>query len=64
MAVPFVPFVAGSWIDMLVLWPALSGGAILLEQFVTGPLLIEAGEENDALLRRTEDNREGELDRK
>src|SRR5215471_14056422 len=35
VAFPFSIALAGRWVDVILLWPALSGGAILLER-VTG----------------------------
>lgn len=52
VAAPFAFFVGGDWIEMLVAWLALSAGAILLEEQLTGPLLLEQGE-TDELLRRS-----------
>ncbi len=54
IAVPFVFFVGGDWVEKIVVWLALSGSAILLEEQLTGPLLVEEGE-SDELLRRRDD---------
>jgi hypothetical protein len=51
-AVPFVFFVGGGWIQEVVIWLALSGGTILLENLTREPFVIEEGA-NDELLRRT-----------
>ncbi len=53
MALPFLLFVGGNRWEMLVAWLALSGAAILLEEQVTGPLILESGE-RDELLRGAE----------
>ncbi len=51
LAVPFAFFVGGTWPERLVAWLALSGGAILLQQYRAEPLILEQGGE-DELLRR------------
>jgi hypothetical protein len=33
IAVPFAIVTGGSWLERLLLWPALSGGAIVVERF-------------------------------
>ena len=53
-ALPFAFFVGGSWIERAVAWLALSGAAILLEEQLTGPLLLERGP-TDELLRSNDD---------
>ena len=55
IAVPFVFFVGGDWIERVVVWLALSATAILFEEHFTGPLLLEKGE-TDELLRRSDNN--------
>ena|SRR5215467_2817043 len=35
VAVPFVLWISASWLERLILWPATSGAAILLERFTT-----------------------------
>ncbi len=35
VAFPFAGVIGHSWIDFILLWPALSGGAILLERATT-----------------------------
>ncbi len=50
VAIPFVFFVGGHWIEKIVAWLALSGVAILLEEQTTGPLILEGGA-SDELLR-------------
>ncbi|MFQ5528618.1 MAG: hypothetical protein ACE5GX_20480 [Thermoanaerobaculia bacterium] len=55
VAIPFAFFVSGDWVERAVAWLALSGLAILLEEQLTGPLLIEEGE-SDELLRRGNDD--------
>lgn len=42
VALPFAFFVGGSPLELLVVWLALSGAAILLEQQIPEPLLIES----------------------
>lgn len=52
ISVPFVFFVGGTWLEKGVLWLALSGGAIFVENLVREPFIIEDGK-NDELLRGT-----------
>lgn len=61
IAVPFVLFVGGDWVERAVVWLALSGLAILLEEQLTGPLLVEEGE-SDELLRRRDDDVRAEIE--
>jgi len=37
VAVPFAMVIGGSWLERVLLWPALSGGAILAERLTTRP---------------------------
>jgi hypothetical protein len=37
VAVPVALWVGVAWVERLVLWPALSGGAMLLQRAVNGP---------------------------
>jgi len=37
LAAPFAYFLAASWLDRAMLWPALSGAAIILNRFVDPP---------------------------
>jgi hypothetical protein len=37
VSIPFAGFLGNSWGDRLMLWPALSAGAILLERAKAGP---------------------------
>ncbi len=53
VAIPFTFFVADQWVERAVVWLALSGAAILLEEQTTGPLIVEQGVD-DELLRRAE----------
>jgi hypothetical protein len=55
VAAPFVLIVDASWSLWFVLWLALSGAAILLEEQIAGPLIIEEGQQ-DGLLRRPSGN--------
>jgi len=57
VALPFSVFVGGQVPEMLVSWLALSGAAILLEQQVTEPLMIES-ENPYELLRPESDERD------
>lgn len=52
ISIPFVFFVGGTWLEKGVIWLALSGGAILLENLIREPFIIEEGK-NDELLRGT-----------
>ena len=56
VALPFVFVVDASWSLLLVLWLALSGAAILLEEQIAGPLIIHGGEDNGLLWRPPSDN--------
>jgi hypothetical protein len=55
VAVPFAYFLSDRWKDRLLLWPALSGGAILLERLTSreeqppGAVYSEDKEEEDVL---------------
>jgi hypothetical protein len=51
LAAPFAFFVGGTWLELGVIWLALSGGAILLENLIREPLIFQEGA-NDELLRR------------
>jgi hypothetical protein len=57
VAIPFSVFLGQSTRDRFLLWPALSGGAILLENLstrlggVAPPTYYEEGENNNELLR-------------
>jgi hypothetical protein len=53
IAIPFAWFVGGGWIQELVVWLALSGGAILLEGRLQEPVFLGGGEQ-DGLLRQPE----------
>jgi hypothetical protein len=58
-AIPFAYFIGETWIEKAVLWPALSGGAILIERLTTNdhedlPAVYFEEEGHDALLRKTE----------
>lgn len=53
VAIPFTFFVAEQWVERVVVWLALSGAAILLEEQITGPLIVEQGAD-DELLRQDE----------
>lgn len=56
-AVPFALLLGNNWVQSLVLWPALSGGAALLERLSrrregpSVPYYLEDSEEADGLLR-------------
>lgn len=52
----FAVILGGSWKERLLLWPALSGAAILLEKITTPPqaLYTEDKEKDYVLLRQTE----------
>jgi hypothetical protein len=58
IAVPFALLVAEEWIERLMLWPALSAGAILLERVmhreegVPPAAYFEDQEKNNGLLRK------------
>ena len=63
LAVPFTVLLGDSWQERLLLWPALSGAAILVNRIVDraapdGPLFFEhpqtREEKNDELLRKIE----------
>ena len=57
VAIPFSVLLGHSTTDRLLMWPALSGSAILLENLSTRlggaapPTYFEEGEDNDELLR-------------
>jgi hypothetical protein len=53
IAAPFALFVGGTWLEMGVIWLALSGGAILLENLTREPFIIEERKENELLRRPT-----------
>lgn len=59
IAVPFALLIGESWRERLILWPAYSAGAILLERLanpergVPAALYLE-DEDKDALLRKSE----------
>ena len=61
IAVPFALFLGERWRERLLLWPALSAGAILLEratareQSAPSALYFEGQEENDVLLWQQEE---------
>jgi hypothetical protein len=59
VAVPFAWFLGEGWKERALLWPALSGGAILLERLTerkeTPPAFFEDEEKDDAMLRRQEE---------
>jgi hypothetical protein len=60
IAAPFALLIGPSWPERLLLWPALSGAAILLERGTTRPAATppavywEEKEDEDVLLRQTE----------
>lgn len=54
IAAPLAFFVGGNIIEIVVLWLAISGGAILLEEYVREPFTFEEGEE-DGMLRSESD---------
>jgi hypothetical protein len=54
IAAPFAVFLGERWTDQLLLWPALSGGAILLER------LTSRGEQHLPVVY-TEDQEEGDV---
>jgi len=63
VAIPFAVLLGGSWQERLLLWPALSGAAILVNRIADrvapeGPVFFEEPlrkeEENDELLRQIE----------
>ena len=49
VAVPFVPFVGDGVVESLVIWLALSGVAVLLEEQMGQPLVIQEGEDDELL---------------
>ncbi len=53
-AIPFVFFIEGNIIERIVLWLAISGAAILINELISEPLIIEQGENEDGLLRTEE----------
>ncbi len=60
ISAPLAWFIGQGWTERIILWPAFSGGAILLERFTSrkeSPLpayYFEDSEVNDGLLRKTE----------
>ena len=59
IALPFALLIGESWRERLILWPAYSAGAIILERLTTPehvvpPALYLEDEERDALLRKSE----------
>jgi hypothetical protein len=67
VAAPVAAFTGESWKERILLWPALSAGAILLEQLAVGDspttaTYIEEETENDGLLRREETGASYETD--
>ena len=60
VAAPFALFIGDEWGERLILWPALSAGAILLERMANQgrgaqpALYFEEKEDEDVLLRQTE----------
>lgn len=61
IAGPFALLIGESWREQLILWPAFSAGAILLERLtkrehVMPPELYFEEEEKDVLLRKTEND--------
>jgi hypothetical protein len=65
IAVPFCLTLGVTFKDSLLLWLALSGGAILLERATSAPppLYFEEGEDTDGLLRRQHGVKERETRR-
>jgi hypothetical protein len=65
VAVPFSFLLGHNATDRLLLWPALSGAAILLENLSTRlggaspPAYFEEGEDNDGLLREEQHDKNG-----
>ena len=57
LAAPFAFFVGGRPMELLVVWLALSGVAVLLEQQIPEPLIFES-ETQDELLRSESDERD------
>jgi Protein of unknown function (DUF1360) len=41
VATPFAYFSGGAWTEKLLLWPALSGAAILIERVTTRPAIYD-----------------------
>ncbi len=60
IAVPFAYFLGDGWSEQLLLWPALSGAAILLERVTSSPAsappapYFEDEEKSNVLLRQEE----------
>lgn len=58
ISAPFAVLLGSSWPERLLLWPALSGAAILLERATARPaqpaLYFEEKEDDDVLLRQAE----------
>lgn len=58
LSAPLALFIGESWGERLLLWPALSGGAILLDRLISGrpaPLWIEDPDDLQDDLPRTEE---------
>jgi hypothetical protein len=68
VSVPFALLLSGRWKERMLLWPALSAGAILLERLTSrpaGPLpatYFEEEEKSDVQLRKDEDESESRLE--
>jgi len=65
VAVPFALLLGKTVLDRFLLWPALSGAAILFENLssrlgTATPAYFEEGENNDELLRKEHDNNLGD----
>jgi hypothetical protein len=59
IALPFALWLGPTWMERVLLWPALSGGAILLERSTVpepavpaAPYSVEGEEEHDVLWRK------------
>lgn len=60
LAAPFALVIGGGWVDRLLLWPALSAGAVLLERITEPRLSVPPAhyfeeEKTDVLLRQEAD---------
>lgn len=55
IAAPLAFFAGNTITEIVVLWLAISGGAILLEEHVRGPFELELGGEEDGMLRQEAD---------
>jgi hypothetical protein len=57
ISIPFAWLLGESWPERLLLWPALSGAAILLERATAPPTALyhEEKEDDDVLLRQAEE---------